>query len=109
MRHLATSRRALFEASERDALLPLPADPYVYAERPLPCRHRLPRRAAPSLVFRACLVHEVIEARITERTVELFHRGVRIASQPLRRNHCHNGKERATATVAQFSSVATFN
>ena len=32
MRHLGSSRRALFEASERGALLPLPAEPYVYAE-----------------------------------------------------------------------------
>ena len=32
MRHLNTSRRALFEATERGALLPRPAEPYVYAE-----------------------------------------------------------------------------
>src|SRR3954468_1911739 len=32
MRHLGTSRRALFEALEQPALLPLPAEPYVYAE-----------------------------------------------------------------------------
>ena len=32
MRHLGTSRRALFEAVERSALLPLPSEPYAYAE-----------------------------------------------------------------------------
>ena len=32
MRHLATSRRARFEALERPALLPLPTEPYAYAE-----------------------------------------------------------------------------
>ena len=32
MRHLGSSRRALFEATERDVLLPLPTEPYVYAE-----------------------------------------------------------------------------
>ena len=32
MRHLATSRRALFAATERGALLALPAEPYIYAE-----------------------------------------------------------------------------
>src|ERR1700754_4688298 len=32
MRHLGSSRRALFEANERGALLPLPTEPYVYAE-----------------------------------------------------------------------------
>jgi len=33
MRHLSTSRRALFDALERDALLPMPQTPYAYAER----------------------------------------------------------------------------
>src|SRR6201994_3260671 len=32
MRHLGSSRRALFEATERSALLSLPTEPYVYAE-----------------------------------------------------------------------------
>jgi len=32
MRHLGASRRALFEATERSALLLLPTEPYVYAE-----------------------------------------------------------------------------
>jgi transposase len=35
-------------------------------------------------------VREVVEARVTDRTVELFHRGVRVASHlrsPLRRRH----------------------
>jgi transposase len=32
MRHLGTTRRALFEAIERAALLSLPAEPYAYAE-----------------------------------------------------------------------------
>ena len=92
MRHLATSRRALFEASERAALLPLPAEPYVYAEWRR-CRAGIDYHvelhghwySVPSR-----LVREVIEARITERTVELFHRGVRIASHlrsPLRGRH----------------------
>ncbi len=32
MRHLGTSRRALFEAIEAGALLDMPAEPYAYAE-----------------------------------------------------------------------------
>jgi len=32
MRHLGSSRRALFEARGRGALLPLRVEPYVYAE-----------------------------------------------------------------------------
>jgi transposase len=81
MRHLAGSRRALFEALEHGALLPLPEQPYVYAEW---------RRCRAGLDYHVelyghwysvpCrLVREEIEARLTERTVELFHRGTRIA------------------------------
>jgi hypothetical protein len=32
LRHLGTSRRALFEALETPARLPLPMEPYAYAE-----------------------------------------------------------------------------
>jgi transposase len=82
MRHLGTSRRALFEAIERAALLPLPGEPYVYAEWRR-CRAGIDYHvevhghwySVPSR-----LVREVIEARITEQTVELFHRGTRVAS-----------------------------
>jgi len=82
MRHLGSSRRSLFEASERDALLPLPAEPYVYAEW---------RRCRAGIDYHVeLLVRETIEARITEQTVELFHRGARIACHihsPLRGRH----------------------
>jgi transposase len=92
MRHLGTSRRALFEATERDALLPLPGEPYVYAEW-RHCRAGIDYHvevyghwySVPSRLMR-----EAIEARITEQTVELFHRGTRIASHirsPLRGRH----------------------
>ena len=54
MRQLGSSRRALFEAIERAALLPLPAEPYEYAEwRRCRAGPRLPRRGAWALVFRA--------------------------------------------------------
>jgi transposase len=92
MRHLGSSRRALFEANERGALLPLPADAYVYAEWRR-CRAGIDYHvelyghwySVPSR-----LVREAIEARITEQTVELFHRGTRIACHirsPLRGRH----------------------
>jgi transposase len=92
MRHLNVSRRALFEATERAALLELPAEPYVYAEWRR-CRAGIDYHvdihghwySVPSR-----LVREVIDARITEQTVELFHRGTRIASHirsPLRGRH----------------------
>jgi hypothetical protein len=52
MRYLGSSRRALFEATERDALLPLPRALCLCRMASLPRRHRLPRRAVWTLVFR---------------------------------------------------------
>jgi transposase len=89
MRRLGTSRRALFEALERDALLRLPAEPFECAEWRR-CRvgldhhvevpghwHSVPHR----------LARAVVEARVTERGVELLHNGSRVATHvrsPLR-------------------------
>jgi transposase len=92
MRHLGTSRRVLFERLEREALLPLPGEPYAYAEWRR-CRAGLDYHVEVhghfySVPYR--LVREVIEARATDLTVELFHRGQRIASHPrsaLRQRH----------------------
>ncbi len=69
MRHLNASRRALFEATERGALLPLPAEPYVYAEW-RPCRAGIDHHvelyghwySVPSR-----LVREAIEAGLRSR------------------------------------------
>ena len=82
MRHLGTTRRALFEAVERLALLPLPSEPYAYAEWKR-CRAGLDYHVEVhghfySVPYR--LVREVIEARITDQTIELFHGGTRVAS-----------------------------
>ena len=58
---------------------------------PLPRGHRLPRRGVWTLYsVPSRLMREAIEARITEQTVELFHRGTRVASHirsPLRGRH----------------------
>src|ERR1700735_5170760 len=92
MRHLGSSRRALFEATERSALLSLPTEPYSYAEWRR-CRAGIDYHvevyghwySVPSPLMR-----EEIAARITEQTVELFHRGTRVASHlrsPLRGRH----------------------
>jgi transposase len=92
MRHLGTSRRALFEALEQTALLPLPAEPYVYAEWRR-CRAGLDYHVEVhghfySVPYR--LMRETIEARITDQTVELFHAGVRVAGHPRNpRQHRH--------------------
>jgi len=82
MRHLGGSRRALFEAIERPALLPLPAEPYAYAEWRR-CRAGLDYHVEVHGHFYSVphrLLREAIEARVTDRTVELFHRGTRVAS-----------------------------
>ena len=82
MRRIGSSRRALFEAIERAALLPLPAEPYVYAEwRRCRAGPRLPRRGARPLVFRAVPADARDESRRASptRRWRLFHRGVRVA------------------------------
>jgi len=102
MRHLGTSRRALFETLERPALLALPALPYVYAEWRR-CRAGLDYHVEVqghyySVPYR--LMREIIEARITDQTVELFHRGNRVASH-LRSPRAH----RHTTTAEHMPSA----
>jgi transposase len=81
MRRLGVSRRALFLELDHPALKPLPEQPYEYAEW-------RPRRVGRdyhvdidghyySVPYR--LIREQLDARITERTIELFHRGERVA------------------------------
>ena len=102
MRHLGTSRRALFEALEQPALLPLPAEPYVYAEWRR-CRAGLDYHVEVhghfySVPYR--LVREAIEARITDQTVELFHAGVRVAA------HQRNPRQHRHTTIPEHMPSA---
>jgi transposase len=82
MRKLGKSRRELFETIDRPALKPLPAEPYRYAEwkraRVAPDYHIEIADHYYSVPSR--LIREVVEARITTTTVEIFHRGSRVAS-----------------------------
>jgi len=82
LRRLGITRRQLFEELDRPALGPLPAEPYVYAEWRL-------RRAGLdyhvdvdghyySVPHR--FAREVLEVRLTARTVEVFRKGDRIAA-----------------------------
>ncbi|MCK8788217.1 IS21 family transposase, partial [Roseomonas sp. NAR14] len=84
MRGLGTTRRALFEALDRPALLPLPAMPYEYAAWKR-CRvgldyHVEIERHHYSVPH--ALVRQEVEARITAGVVEIFHHGRRVASHP---------------------------
>jgi transposase len=81
MRRLGVSRRQLFEELDRPALADLPAEPFVYAE------WRIRRVALDYHVdvdghyYSAPhrLLRQQVEARVTARTVELFHKGERVA------------------------------
>jgi len=102
MRHLGVSRRALFEALERPALLPLPAEPYVYAEWRR-CRAGLDYHVEVhghfySVPYR--LIRETIEARITDQTIELFHGGVRVAA------HQRNPRQHRHTTIPEHMPSA---
>src|SRR5687768_2906632 len=81
VRRLGTTRQHLFEALERPALAPLPIDAYEFAE------WRLARVGVDYHVeydgFFYSVPHGLIRAQVdlraTSRTIELFHRGKRIA------------------------------
>jgi len=82
MRGWDTTRRALFEQLDRPALLPLPPTPYEYAAWKR-CRVNLDYHIEIdkhfySVPFR--LLREEVEARVTARTVEIFHRGKLVAT-----------------------------
>jgi transposase len=86
MRRLGVSRRDLFEAVERPALRPLPAEVYEFAEWRL-------ARVGPDYHVEVesffysvphALIRAQVDVRITSRTIEIFHRGRRIAAHQRR-------------------------
>jgi transposase len=82
MRGWGVSRRALYEQFDRPALLPLPATAYEYAEWKR-CRVGLDYHVEIAKHYYSVphsLVRQEVEARITAATVEIFHRGKRVAS-----------------------------
>ena len=82
MRKLGVSRNELFAVIDRPALKALPAEPYHYAEwkrcRVAPDYHVEIADHYYSVPFR--LIRQQVEARITDRTIEILHKGVRVAS-----------------------------
>jgi transposase len=102
MRRYGVSRRELFERVDRPALRPLPSEPFVYAEW---------KKARLNIDYHVeldhhyysaphALVHEVLEARLTAITVELFHRGERVAS------HLRSYKRGGHTTLAEHMPKA---
>jgi transposase len=102
MRKIGKSRRELLETIERPALKPLPAEPYRYAEwrraRVAPDYHIEIAGHYYSVPSR--LIREVVEARITTTTVEIFHRGIRVAS------HAFSAVRNRHTTIAEHMPSA---
>jgi len=83
-RHLGASRRALFEEIERQALKPLPAEPYTFAQWK-ECRVGIDYHVEVKPYFYSVphtMLREKMCARYTEKTVEVFHHGTRVATHP---------------------------
>ncbi|WP_157223616.1 IS21 family transposase [Rhodovulum sp. PH10] len=81
-RHLGASRRVLFEQVGRSALKRLPAEPYVFAEWKS-CKVGLDYHVEVAKHYYSVphqFLRETVWVRITMRTVEVFHRGKRIAA-----------------------------
>jgi len=96
MRGWGTTRRALYEQLDRPALLALPPTPYEYADWKR-CRVNLDyhieiAKHFYSVPFR--LLREEVEARITAKTVEIFHRGKLVAT------HLRSLRQHRPTTVA---------
>ena len=96
-KHLGASRRQLFEALDQPALKPLPGQPYQYAEWKQ-------RRAGLDYHVEAAkhyysvphaLAKQKLWVRITDRTVEVFHKGKRVAA------HMRGSGNRRHTTVAE--------
>ena len=82
MKVVGVSRRALFEQLDRLALKPLPSTRYELAEWK-PCRVNIDYHVEVDHNFYSVpyqLVHERVEARATQTTVEVFFNGRRVAS-----------------------------
>lgn len=84
MGHVGKSRRQLFEQIDRPALRPLPERPFEFA---------LWKKARVNIDYHVAfdkhfysvphpLIHEEVEIRATERLLEVFHRGKRVAVHP---------------------------
>ena len=91
MRLYKASRQELFDRLDRPALRPLPEIPFVYGEWKV-ARANIDYHVELhghyySTPFR--LVHEVVDVRFTATTVEIFHRGTRVAAH--RRSYVRGG------------------
>jgi transposase len=102
MRVYGASRRELFERIDRPALKALPSERFEYSEW---------RKARLNIDYHAevdhhfysaphALVHEQLDVRLTAITVELFHRGERVAS------HLRSYRRGGHTTIAEHMPKA---
>jgi transposase len=86
MRRLGVSRRQLFETIEKPALAPLPAEDYVFAQWKF-ARVGLDYHIEVEGFFYSVpfgLIGQQVEVRVTQRTIEAFHKGRRVAAHARR-------------------------
>jgi transposase len=96
-RHLGTSRRALFEDIEHKALKALPVETYIYAEWKQ-CKVSFDYHVEVERHYYSVphtLLRESVWVRITAHTVEVFHRGQRVAA------HLRSSSQRRHTTLAE--------
>ena len=97
MRKIGSSRNELLATIDRPALKPLPAEPHVYADWKL-CKLGLDYHVEIDQHYYSAphrLIRERIEARITDATVEIFHKGARVAS------HVRSAVKRRHTTISE--------
>jgi transposase len=86
MRRLGASRRQLFDTIERPFMQPLPDEDYEYAEWHL-ARVGIDYHVEVAGFFYSvphALIREQVDTRATARTIEVFHRGKRVAAHARR-------------------------
>ena len=86
MRRLGVSRRQLFEMVERPVMQSLPEEDYEYAEWHL-ARVGIDYHVEVDGFFYSvphALIREQVDTRATARTIEIFHRGKRVAAHARR-------------------------
>lgn len=92
IRRLGTTRRQLFEEIDKPALKPLPAEAYTFAEWRV-CRVGIDYHIEVAAHYYSVpyrFIRAEVETRLTVRSVEVFHKGERIAAHPRMSGNRHH-------------------
>jgi transposase len=95
MRRLGVSRRQLYDAVERAAMRDLPEQDYEYAEWHL-ARVGIDYHVEVAGFYYSvphALIREQVDTRATARTIEVFHRGRRVAAHARRYGGTRHGTD----------------